>query len=503
MRRALCFAIAAGSLAAAASADSDRIEAGRALYDDKCAQCHGAAGDGAGPAADHLMPRPRDFTTGSFKIRTTPSGELPVDGDLVSVIREGMPYTAMPAWPRFSDEEVASLVEHIKSFNEDFADPEMIVPPIEIPDAPPLTEESVEKGRAVYLENKCFECHGDAGRTDGLSSPTLKTDDGNPIRSADLTKRWSFRGGPGREDIYRTFTTGLDGTPMPSYADSIAEEERWQLVDYVYALSEDEPGYGTLVIAKPVDGGIELDPASPLFADAAVTRLPVVGQVTDPGRAFAPATNSVELRAVYDAEVLAVQVSWHAMLEGREGSNRPDGRDPAPEEATLSDAVGIQLPSKLSQGTTRPYFLYGDPSNSVDLFFYDAGKDAASVYLGKGEGNLTLHPESDDSVRAKGTFQDGLWQVVFLLPRGPAGEDAEPRLPEATFLPIALSVWAGHAGETGNRRGITSWYHLYLDPPDTGAAYKTAGGMAVMTLVVELLVVAGVRRSQRNREPQP
>ncbi len=502
MHRILLLAISFSLFSATASADSKRIETGRALYDDKCAQCHGAEGDGMGSAADRLMPRPRDFTSGSFKIRTTPSGELPVDSDLASIIRQGMPYSAMPAWPQFSDEEIAALVEYVKSFNEDFSDPEMIVPPIEIPAPPPLSEESVEKGRGVYIESKCFDCHGDVGRADGESAPTLKTDAGDAIRPADLTKRWSFRGGSRREDIYRTFTTGLDGTPMPSYADSVGEEERWQLVDYVYSLSEDEPDYGTLLTAIPAAGEIELNPTSPLFDDAPMTRLPVVGQVTDPGRAFAPATQDVELRAVYDADLLALQVSWHAMLEGREGSNRPDGRDPLPGDALLSDAVGIQIPSELLEGTAKPYFLYGDPEKSVDLFFYDAAKDAASTYLGKGEANLIPRPESGDSVRAKGEFQDGLWRVVFLIPRQRADENAEPRLPEATFLPIALSVWAGHAEESGNRRGITSWYHLYLEPPDTGAAYKSAGAMALSTLALELLIVASVRRSQRNRARQ-
>jgi hypothetical protein len=41
---------------------------------------------------------------GKFKIRTTASGSLPTTQDLKSIIRNGMPYTAMPAWPQFSDD---------------------------------------------------------------------------------------------------------------------------------------------------------------------------------------------------------------------------------------------------------------------------------------------------------------------------------------------------------------------------------------------------------------
>ena len=74
-------------------------ESGKNLYLKYCSQCHGDKGDAAGYATPHLMPRPRDFTTGKFKVRTTPSGALPSHQDLVNIIRLGMPYTSMPAWP--------------------------------------------------------------------------------------------------------------------------------------------------------------------------------------------------------------------------------------------------------------------------------------------------------------------------------------------------------------------------------------------------------------------
>src|SRR5262245_37399006 len=71
---------------------------GKQLSEAKCALCHGASGKGDGPAAERLLPRPRDFTAGKFKIRSTASGQLPTDDDLVRVIRDGMPGTSMPAW---------------------------------------------------------------------------------------------------------------------------------------------------------------------------------------------------------------------------------------------------------------------------------------------------------------------------------------------------------------------------------------------------------------------
>jgi hypothetical protein len=82
-------------------------EAGKKLYAKYCSQCHGEKGDGEGYAAAHLRPRPRNFTSGKFKIRTTPNGALPTHQDLVNIIRRGMPYTSMPAWPNFTDQDVS------------------------------------------------------------------------------------------------------------------------------------------------------------------------------------------------------------------------------------------------------------------------------------------------------------------------------------------------------------------------------------------------------------
>jgi cytochrome c oxidase cbb3-type subunit I/II len=53
---------------------------------------------------------------------------------------------------------------------------------------------------------------------------------------ADLTSG-QFKSGSAVEDIFRTMTTGLSGTPMPSYRDALPEEDRWALSYYVLALS--------------------------------------------------------------------------------------------------------------------------------------------------------------------------------------------------------------------------------------------------------------------------
>ena len=65
---------------------------------------------------------------------------------------------------------------------------------------------------------------------DGPSAPTLVDDWGHPIRPADLAQRWTFRGGPTREDIYRTMSTGFNGTPMPGFGDdALKPDQKWAI----------------------------------------------------------------------------------------------------------------------------------------------------------------------------------------------------------------------------------------------------------------------------------
>ena len=229
---------------------------------------------------------------------------------------------------------IGSEVGYVKSFSPDFAKPDDRAEAIKIPSPPALTAESIERGKASYAELGCARCHGELGRTDGATAPTLKDDFDHPIRPADLSRPWTFRGGARREDIFRAMTTGLNGTPMPAFGESLTEEQRWDITNYIFSLggSSESPNYATLLTAKKTTE--EIDPAkAELFDQASPAFFPIVGQIMQPGRAFHPASNGITARAIYNDTDLAIELRWHDMRGDAVGKNSPDIAVPAEEDA--------------------------------------------------------------------------------------------------------------------------------------------------------------------------
>jgi cytochrome c oxidase cbb3-type subunit 2 len=213
----------------------DLLARGREVYQQRCVGCHGVKGDGNGVAATFLFPRPRDFTVGVFKFRTTPSGSLPTDGDLFRTLTRGVRWTAMPTWHEIPDKDRLAVITYIKTFSTRWKE-EKPEPPLLIAAPPQSTPELLARGKELFQKAKCWECHGHEGRGDGPSANQLKDAFDLPIRPADFTKG-QFKGGASVADIFRTMTLGLDGTPMPSYADSMTEPERWAISYYVLSFS--------------------------------------------------------------------------------------------------------------------------------------------------------------------------------------------------------------------------------------------------------------------------
>jgi len=200
-----------------------------------CVGCHGDLGDGNGENMQWINPKPRDFQLAIFKCRSTPTGTLPTDEDLFNSIGRGLDRSNMPSWNALTKQERADLVAWIKHFSPRWQN-EKAGTPIQIPPEPEITPERVKAGQEVFRKMECWKCHGVQGMANGPSSATLTDDLGRPISPFNFTDGSRPLCGNTDRDIYKIFMTGLDGTPMPSFADNIKPDEAWDLVFYLRSL---------------------------------------------------------------------------------------------------------------------------------------------------------------------------------------------------------------------------------------------------------------------------
>jgi len=217
---------------------------GERVYAEHCAICHGPDGHGNGPAAPSLQPRPRDFSRGVFKLKSTPEGTPPTAADVRATIERGMPGGSMPAWrDLLTDAELDAVTDQVRRFGPLTAWAGAPGP------APALQEilagASPETGKQLYSDLGCPSCHGAGGRGDGGSAKALKDVWGQPDPPRDLTAPWSFRGGSNPEALYQRIANGMSGTPMPGYAEVAEAPQIAAVVAYLRSIARTpawEPG---------------------------------------------------------------------------------------------------------------------------------------------------------------------------------------------------------------------------------------------------------------------
>jgi len=395
---------------------SASAENGKTLYLKYCTTCHGVDGAGSGTAAVYLFPKPRDFTKGIFKFQSTPSGSLPTDGDLERTIRNGMPGSAMPSWDGLSAGERKDLIAYVKTFSERFGTNKPS-DPLEIEKEPQSTPEMVRNGKAVFALAGCWMCHGKNGAGDGPSSKNMTDDLGRPIPPYNFTRAGAFKGGGTPQDIYRTFSTGIGGTPMPGYGEDalavgresfgdlanlegyytsneirefkefisrwpkeehlnrmslterkqLADDRRWSLVYYVLSLSKSgktQISYTTtdhlLTSATTDDVSKFGDPFSQRWNAVKGEELSLISlwQRDTP-------TDRVNVQSVTDGKSIAFRLEWEDSTQD----------DQALHDATFGDAAAIQFPLDPS---SQPFFGMGDTNFAVNIWQWKSWWEADS-----------------------------------------------------------------------------------------------------------------------------
>ena len=504
---------------------------GEAIYTRNCASCHGPQGDGQGPAAYLLFPKPRNFQAANFKLRSTPQGSLPTDDDLRMTIRTGMPGTPMLGFADLlSDAQIDGVIGYVKTFSPRFADagPPAADELLAISEPPDVTPELVAEGRQAYGTMRCDQCHGPEGRGDGPSAPTLRDSEGQPFPAADFTQG-IYKSGGGARELYRTMLTGMSGTPMPSYADALqSERQAWAIVAYLESLA---PGGqvrpaagdpGPLSVATVADEGLLGDPVAagwgrlephrvymrplwyrsryPLFVEIRVARvgdrLGLLLEWDDPShdtatigqQAFGDGV-AVELSAADPPPFVGMGADpdgeveiwfWRADRQHDADANAvtdmPDAHpdmavDGYPFTRGLQPNEGGGAAEAFAAGQEAPFVSGRDVDNPVSQ--PEMLRRPVHTLRAAGLGTATAPGVPGQRATGRGIWTDGTYRVLITAPLAPLPDVAGLDLTARQTIPLAVAAWDGAAGDRNGTKLVSQWITLQLG---AGGAASGPGG---------------------------
>jgi len=73
---------------------------------------------------------------------------------------------------------------------------------------------------------------------------------------------------------------------------------------------------------------------------------------------------------------------------------------------------------------------------------------------------------------------------------------------EDGFVPVAFTVWDGFNRERGNKRALSAWQYVYVQPRKRPSPVGPIARASLAVLAAELLVVGWVRRRKNKNEPE-
>jgi len=484
---------------------------GEQNYKKYCLSCHGLDGKGDGELSYLLYPKPRDLTSGLFKIRSTPAGDLPTDTDLFTTVERGMPGTAMPSFNFLNPDELKDIVSYVKDLGNINNSNSV---QIQIPDEISKTDESLKLGKSIYTEIGCNKCHGETGTGDGPSANLLVDSWGYPIIPRDFTSG-VYLGGGQAQDLYLRFVGGMDGTPMPAYGNlaellgkpkSDENKLAWSLVHYVKSL---ETGISTETIQSPKDGKITalavskrtksdklLDASSIFWEKADSYSIPISRLWQSDNVNY----QKVDVQAVYNSKYIAIKLEWDDITSDSSLYRVQD----------FQDAAAIQF----SIDGTMDFHGMGSKDHPTDIWFWksewqmqknaDSDSDIELAYVnrvsdsdvehypnefddtaflgGRDAGNInsrsernssvenvnavgpqtvTTNPEESQNVNGRGAWDGKKWSVVFIREMR-AKSKQEVKFKKGGTVPVGFAVWNGSENDRNGQKMVSTWYQLEL-----------------------------------------
>jgi complex iron-sulfur molybdoenzyme family reductase subunit gamma len=318
---------------------------------------------------------------------------------------------------------------------------------------------------------------------------------GNILVPRNLSNPESFRNGYGQADIMKTLSRGLTGSPMASYRDVISVSDRWHLVNYVRSLSETPKQFKDERVLAVKAEKLPTTADDDAWDGAPVARLSLVSQVIEPPRLYWPSVEFVNAQALYNTQGLAMKVTWDDRSNST-GSNTEDtyeDRDGTVYRDTdHPDQLALQFPAKKDKDGARPYFLLGDKKRAVNTWWWRADTNALTEINAKGFGSFQPQSAASQQVKSTVTYADGRYTMIINRPLTTSDRN-DVQFEEGGWTPVGFNVWDGTKGEIGQRRSVSTWYWLFLEPEIPAQAHVLPPVMFLLTLGVLGMLVRTTR----------
>ncbi|RMF33757.1 MAG: hypothetical protein D6754_16380 [Alphaproteobacteria bacterium] len=295
------------------------------------------------------------------------------------------------------------------------------------------------------------------------------------------------------------------------------------------------------LLAKAVERVPEA-PDDAAWEGADVLPVPLAPQVVVKPRLYEAGVTAVTVRALYDADRLALLFEWEDPRANTELAGVADFRD----------AVAVEFPADPTAGI--PYFAMGEPGKPVTIYQWKAdwqfsrdhdvtqrhpdmiddwypfsGRPAGEIaglgdyaedriYLtsaavgsllsdiglqartpveklqAEGFGTLTpVEVSGQDGAGTAAAAADGRWRVVISVPRQQPGFTFAPGM----TLPMAFALWDGARAERGGEKAVSTWYFVSLERPVGNAIYWAPIVAAAGVLAAQL---GGLRVLKRRAQ---
>ena len=395
---------------------------GKLIYQQHCADCHGAGGRGNGAQTGSLTSSP-DILVDPVQMQNTSPAQF------YQIITNGAPQDEMPSFETILDDrerwDVTAYLYMLSSTNDELA-----------------------LGKELF-DGVCSECHGALGKGDGVSAKSL------PLQPPDFTHQ-SILSVRSNQDLFQIVTNGSSDV-MPSYEKILTEKERLSVIKYLRTLS-----FGNVVIPTqtatleqtPVPQTTETAPTAAAEVEAEVTVTAEVTEVDISGKVindsgtelpvdltvnllvFDSMENSQTLQTKAAADgsfsfadvpmqtgrIFITSVTYQGQTFNSTPSFHPQMAGEESEEATPENIV---LDIHVSDSTTSIDNLVADRLHIFLDFSQDGIVQVVELWLISNNGGTSVAP-ADDPAQA----------LKFLLPEGATNLQFQDSVLGERYLPV-------------------------------------------------------------------